>query len=327
MKNKHFLILITIILGIIVCLAFLGCNDNGKIDPGTSIDSTTKPAIDTTATIAKFFNAPLENPYAYPIELNVDVQALINNGGERIVISFPKGDFYFSSTLNIFNKSVWLLGTNGTRFIFAPGVTGLILNRDKSIYKSKIANIEFASQGGTANGLEIHSIIDLENVTVSRFGGIGISLTADIEKEKTNVINSTLINCEVQESGSHGYYMHGGDASSIGFYNCSARDNGGYGFWDDSFLGNAFFNCLAHANKLGHYRADNGNNRSTFYGSYGEQDSPPDMYGGVSRVFGGLHGWQVSIGPDGKYFYPESPETNYVGGGYLVKDNAKVETH
>jgi hypothetical protein len=245
-------------------------------------------------------------------------------------IKVPTGDYYFSNTISWFNKSIWLIGSNGTRFIFKNGVTGIVVNRDRYFPPSRIENITvetFGAKQGSSNGVEIHSITNLENVTVKNFAGKGFSFTADIQAGKTDVSHSMIMNCTAKENGGDGFFFQGGDANAITVIHCSASDNGGIGFYDNSFLGNSFIGCMAHANAGGHYRTDDGNARSTYIGNYQEEDSPPSYFGGVSRVTGGLMGWEIYKGGDGKYYYRDNNEPYRGTGGYIVSGFAKVDAH
>jgi hypothetical protein len=84
---------------------------------------------------------------------------------------------------------------------------------------------------------------------------------------------------------------------------------------------------MGHANKGGHYKTDGGNARSTYVGCYAEQDGPPSFFGGISRVVGGLHGWEVKVNNEGKYYYVEDANKGYWPGGYIVGGFAKVDAH
>ncbi len=321
---------------------FAGCNDSGKIDPGIPVDTVknskgedsviyidTAKSIINTSQLMALLNVEGKNLLPMKEGDNYEyIQGLIDQAEDRATLYFPKGDYQFSQRLHWKNKAIWLIGSNGTRFFFKNG--GVLIDRDAWAYDSMIKDIAFISTGekqGSANGIEAHSITHLVNVWVQGFAGNGIHYTADVATEKNNVIGSMIVNCQVYECGKSGYFFHGGDASSITVFNCAANDNGEYGFFDDSFLGNTFIVCRAHASKLGNYRADNGNNRTLFYAPYSEQDSPPSVFGGFTRLVAGLNGWEVKINPDGSYYFPEAPNQKYVSGGYLVKDNAQVLTH
>lgn len=265
-----------------------------------------------------------------------NLAAIIDAAPLQSVFKLEADDYHFNEPLIWKNKSVWLIGTNGTRFIFPNGSRGIVINRDQSIPRNRIQNIRIETFGEKtspdAHGITVTAVTDLYNVFIKNFAGGGFNLIADVQAAKTDVIQSQIYNCEAAECGKDGFYFQGGDASSINVIGCSARDNGGYGFWDNSYLGNHFFGTIAHASGKGHYRADNGNNRSTFTGCYGEQDSPMSLFGGVTRVYGGLHGWEViNIGTDKEpiYQHKQNPEIPYSGkGGYMLTSPwAKVDTH
>jgi hypothetical protein len=290
---------------------------------------------DTGYKPVKLFNNPLipsTDISGINVPIGSDIQALINKVPEngKAVFKLTNGNFTFSEPLTWKNKSIWLIGTNGTTFIFPNGKKGIVINRDHSVGRSRIENISVITNGVKTNpnatGIEVHAITDLYNVDVKNFAGRGIAYIADIGASKTDVSQSQIFNCEVAQCGNDGYYFQGGDANQINVIGCSARDNGGIGFYDNSFLGNQFFACMGHANKGGHYKVDGGNARATFTGCYGEEDSPPSFFGGVSRVFGGLLGWEL-VNRNGKLFYKDNGESYRGTGGYIVSGYAKVDTH
>jgi hypothetical protein len=283
----------------------------------------------------KLFNnaiTPSTDISGVTVSIGSDIQALINKVPEngKAVFKLVSGKFIFSKPLTWKNKSIWLIGTNGTTFVFSNGEKGIVIDRDHSVGRSRIENISILSEGAktnrNANGIEVHAITDLYHINVKNFGGKGVAYIADIGAAKTDVSQSQIFNCEVVECGGDGFYFQGGDANQIDVIGCSARDNGGIGFYDNSFLGNQFFACMGHANKGGHYKVDGGNARATFMGCYGEEDSPPSFFGGVSRVFGGLLGWEL-INRNGKLFYKDNNERYRGTGGYIVSGYAKVDTH
>jgi hypothetical protein len=230
-------------------------------------------------------------------------------------VYLPSGSFAFSKQIEI-KKPVRIIGNWNTKIIgsirFMPGSGGYL------------KDLEVHSDGKSQNGIIINGISHLENIKVYRFSGNGIDVRADIQANRSNASQSSFRNVEVIECRGNGFYMHGGDANGMTFYNCSARDNGGVGFYDDSFLGNTFIGCMGHANKGGHYVAENGNNRSTFIGCYGEEDSPPSKFGGVSRVTGGLLGYEVTH--DKKYYKGTTDKYRGSGGYIITSPHAKVET-
>lgn len=231
------------------------------------------------------------------------LQTAIDKAASGACLMFPDGDFYFSSTINILNKSVKFQGAELTNLHF--NCSGFILQA-WPIQTCTINDLNIYYQGtraGTSfNGIEARTVTNVNNVLIKNFGGYGLILTGDISTSQTNVSRSIITNVEAIECG-HGFYTQGGDANGISFYSCDARDCDGYGFNDDGFLGCSFYSCMAHANKLGGYRAMNGNNRTLFMACYNEGGQPESEVGGVTYVFGGIcgpgAGWKAS-GPNVK---------------------------
>lgn len=253
------------------------------------------------------------------------LQKLIDNTPTQETIYLPSGVFNFSKTLTI-SKSIRLMGTWNTKLVFQNGVAGINVRPGSKVF---IKDLDIHSVGGSrakpSNGITINGITHVENVNVLRFSGDGIHISADIHVDGANASQSTFRNVEVIECMGNGFFMRGGDANGMGFYSCSARDNGGIGFYDHSFLGNSFFNCMGHANAKGHYKCDDLNARSVFVGCYGEEDSPPSSFGGVAYVFGGLLGYEI-IKKDGKYFYKDGKPYRGSGGYQIASPYAKVST-
>jgi hypothetical protein len=221
----------------------------------------------------------------------------------------PPGRFLISKTLKFDNSSVVLVGSP-TTLDFYPGVDGMeITNGGPTIARM---------------GIKVHAVVKLIEVWVHGFGGSGISVTADIASSATNASHSQILFCTASECGGDGLYFHGGDANACNVIGFDSRDNKGWGINDDSFLGNTFINAMCHSNAKGHYRSENGNNRTVFVGCYGEEDSPPSMLGGVTRWYGGLLGYEVT--PDKKYY--KGTTTRYRGsGGYIITSaHAKIDT-
>jgi len=70
----------------------------------------------------------------------------------------------------------------------------------------------------------------------------------------------------------------------------SAMGNGGWGFLDESFLGNTYVGCHTENNKKGGYSVTNPNARSLFIGSYTEGGQPANNIAWPSTVVGGFFG-------------------------------------
>lgn len=110
-------------------------------------------------------------------------------------------------------------------------------------------------------------------------------------EEGGDASGSSIEYCHSLENGHDGYFAGRADANAITFIGCDARDNGRYGFNEDSFLGNNFFSCMAHYNKAGDYFVRDLNNaRSLFAGCYSEGGNIPSRLSRNSTIVGGIWG-------------------------------------
>lgn len=227
-------------------------------------------------------------------------------------IDFAKhgdGDFYFSKTIYVMNKSIKFLGGDKTRLLFPQGVIGLHITRTKSVAPSWIkdltvraVNSKYLADKVTiaypqAHGILIETQTHFDNVLVSNFGGDGIRFYGSIVNAKTNVSHCNVQNIDVIGCN-NGVYIDGPDANNILLTNVDVRDNWGYGIYDGSFLGITVINAQGHSNRKGHFVTDpegGRNSRTRWIGCYNEGGSPPSIAAGHSTVYGGnkSSGWKL----------------------------------
>jgi hypothetical protein len=312
---------------LLICFHLFGCSDGTTTKPKvdtvvTKVDTTIKALV---AGIKEAVNRITVITAPTPVEMKEGdnyelLQAIIDKKTGSYLL--PHGRFLISKTLKFVESSVTLIGSN-TTLDFYPGTDGAEITGGGPT----IARIKFSSAPtGNATGIKAHAVVKLIEVWVHGFGGKGFAITADVETAKTNASHSQILFCQASECGDDGLYFQAGDVNACNVIAFDSRDNKGWGINDDSFLGNTFINAMCHSNDKGQYRAENGGNRSAFFGCYAEQDTGPSRFGGVTRVYSGLHGWQVSIDKDGNYYYPGTSEP-YKGGGYLITSPyAKVDT-
>jgi hypothetical protein len=138
---------------------------------------------------------------------------------------------------------------------------------------------------------------------VKGFGGNGIEIAATARGNgaNTNANNWSMDNVFVELNGGHGVHVIGADANAGVAVGVSASGNGGWGFLDESFLGNTYVGCHTQENKKGGYSVTNHNARSIFIGSYTEGGQPDNQIQNPSMVIGGMFG-------------------NTQGGGFLAVD-------
>lgn len=129
------------------------------------------------------------------------------------------------------------------------------------------------------------------NLLVSNWGGIGVSVNADInrgsngnENRFTNVQAVLCGNAKNHQDGTNGgFYLTGGDSNGCLFLSCDATDSR-RGFFDHSFLGNTFIGCSVEGCNtrftnptdpvVGYgFLTQGPSTRSLFLGCYSEGDS------------------------------------------------------
>jgi hypothetical protein len=104
-----------------------------------------------------------------------------------------------------------------------------------------------------------------------------------------NANNWYLQYCRSEENGRHGFFVQGDVTNAGCAVQCDASVNKGWGFFDNSFLGNTWIACHAATNDSGPYRtSSHGNCHSTFIGCYSEADQPPSLIHIPSMSLGGI---------------------------------------
>lgn len=185
------------------------------------------------------------------------------------------------------------LGGAGTRLRF-HGCAGLALRRSgaKAIGRCLVEglSLEYEPMTGrtpdpTWHGLSVYWTSTIRDLSVMNFPGHGVHFEGDIfdtSIENGNVSLSSLKHAQVYGSGLSGVWVRGHDASEIVVENvnslCNGRskiDSDGYGFYDESQLGNSYISCHTRNNHLAGYRATwykgVSPNRSLFLNCYTER--------------------------------------------------------
>jgi hypothetical protein len=167
-------------------------------------------------------------------------------------------------------------GLGTTTILFAVNVNGFVFNHFNTVDNTTKTASALAASGSCIEGVALWG----GNVTVDGSGNVtsfnaGTSTSGHGIRYRTDFVTS--IDVWAQYFGGHGFYNHatggsggstegnansnlfiacqgqynrgdgfhfeGNDANACGVYNCSAIYNGGAGFRDYSFLGNAFRDC------------------------------------------------------------------------------------
>lgn len=211
-----------------------------------------------------------------------DYQAFVNaynalpvNGGEILV---PPGIYLTSATL-VISKPVRLIGAgihsgaNKATSVIRPaaGVTGIQINNSQGT-TSRFEGLVLwsrSSGAGTDNGFTNHAHgVVWDQVLVQGFGQDGV---ANDTTTGGNCNNWSARNLRVVGCFRHGMMNDGVDSNAGSAFDCEFSNNGGWGIWDESFLGNAYFGCLTEGNGLGGTHDEpSGVNACRYYAHYTE---------------------------------------------------------
>lgn len=213
----------------------------------------------------------------------------------------PAGDYQMAKEIRFEGRPVHFFGDNGTvwgngtHFYFPKEGMGIVVLRFGSkktgtYQENIIENIALIGKGNTKvwmDGIVIRGRVTLRGVYVKGFYN-GIEASCNMS-EGNDCSGSYIEKCFMAENTNCGFYVQGTDANAMTILSCDTRDNGAWGFYDASFLGNNFIACMAHNNKLGHYGVrDKSNARVALIACYGESGVPPNDISKNTTVVGGF---------------------------------------
>lgn len=244
------------------------------------------------------------------------------NGGERWL--FHGGRYEFSRRL-VFSRRVALEGVSAldsysaTHFVYRDGCGGGILAASYSETSDggsgstgSARNIIFTGPGNTlaghindgACGATVHTVFTLDHCAFEAwFDGVSVNASVGVN---TNANGSQFLGVYCSNNERHGFFTHNTDANAMLFQGCSANQNGnivgggafGWGFYEDSFLGNTYVACQADSNygagvdglgnTGGGYYCHQAVNRSLFVGCYAEGGQRVDI-NSPAQWIGGPH--------------------------------------
>lgn len=122
--------------------------------------------------------------------------------------------------------------------------------------------------GSGEHGVRMEAPAKVEHCTIEDWDD-GVHILANVT-QGTNANGWNLEGVYANGNAGHGFYVRNTDANAGLALQCSANNNGLWGFWDQSFLGNTYVACQADGNQGGGYRNVDPNSRSTFVGCYAE---------------------------------------------------------
>ena len=221
------------------------------------------------------------------------------------VIEYGFGGYWHSDTLRPTRtvtiqgpRDTVLNGGRGAHIVVPDGVSGIVIRAGSegptviSAAGTTIRDVAISPRLGgslvtSAHGVEIKHPAALFNVTINAFGGNGVNIVADVGSGS----NSNVWYMErvyVVNNEGHGVYLQAGDSNAGTGISINAIGNGGWGIYDNSFLGNTWIGCHTATNTLGCYKAEDPNARSIFIGCYQEGDQPNAQVTGLNMMFGGI---------------------------------------
>ena len=186
-------------------------------------------------------------------------------------IFFPKGQYYFASTINL-KQTVILRGEGqycDTMLQFANGIDGIIINSYDTYgrgtvsppYASAASSIIekmyiFQKPGASTfgRGITLRARATLRNLYVAQFAEDGIHAVATAGGSAQTQGNDNCFYFEYvvsDQNKGYGFLFDGADANAGTCINCSATNNFKGGFYDTSFLGNTFVGCHTEGNGKG----------------------------------------------------------------------------
>lgn len=221
------------------------------------------------------------------------INRAIENAKQGTILSFPyDSQVDLTSSIIQDNKAIIWEGNNSLFKVWHKE-SGFIITRRSSIKRIRMMDMEISNGLNDHDNKEQHGIdcsapINTYGiVAISGFYGHGLKLWASTESRPgSDVSNSKFESLLVQSCRGDGVHIQGADANQIIFYHLDVRDNWGWGYHDDSFLGCKVIEGMAHNNRLGHYRVSQGTSMAKVSG-YGEGDSPPSVFFGSTVVEGG----------------------------------------
>lgn len=233
------------------------------------------------------------------------------SGGGTILA--PHGTYFLSDDLKI-SKQIHLEGDGGidvfgTKLLFADGKGVRVYHSGDSPDGgdgswSVIKNLGVVAQAKTVltSGFRISGHgVRLENFYATGFKNKGVSIGNAANGGVGNANNWVLDNGRLTNNDSDGLFVDGADSNAGVAILVDASNNGGWGIYDSSFLGNTYLACHSATNTLGAYKTDDANAQNQLLGCYSESGQPASSLVSPTQVIGGLHGAGFTAGSNHSY--------------------------
>jgi hypothetical protein len=208
-------------------------------------------------------------------------------------IYFPPGKYYCATTIQL-ERAVAFVGANAamagnaasaSTLEFGLNQSGFVLQRFNTSVSGKggdstsFQNLTITQKSGSSvgDGIRARTRVVIKQCTFYYWGGNGILIlaTAGGGAFEGNANCFYVENCVSSFNVGNGFKADGGDANAGTIIGLDCSSNGGYGFWESSFLGNTYISCHTAFNVLGgYYLENNPNNRTVYISCYSEQGQP-----------------------------------------------------
>lgn len=123
-------------------------------------------------------------------------------------------------------------------------------------------------------GAYIQNVVQFDNVEIGGFSGPGKFVIGYITANNpysNNTSLSTFNRLKITGCGSDALVINGADANHMLYTNCDFRDNDGYGWTDDSLLGNHLIEAHFNNNRRGTFRSRGPGNSANYTNIYTEE--------------------------------------------------------
>jgi hypothetical protein len=223
--------------------------DNGIIFKDASNRKWMRQQVD--AVNINWFGAKADGTDNRAIILNAIKSSKLNTGRIKIYVPETATDaYYFVSDSIVINDKIELFGEGyQSKIMFAAHKSGFKFAYPGAQYsymhdiliQSNTTNKTFDP---TKHGIILKTYANFNNVWVRFFDGCGFYAANAYDKNNLYILGnsntSSFYQCHAFANRLHGFYFKGGDANAMIISNCDASNNGGVGYYDQSFLGNHF---------------------------------------------------------------------------------------
>ena len=182
---------------------------------------------------------------------------------------YVPGLYYCGTQLELKQGAFAIIGEKGGRIRFPADSNGIIIHEARTIGETTTTTNSKTGAGSVLRGLTIkgsggsnphkHGVrcragFLIENCAIAEFPGDGIHIVADVTSPAGsatlgNANQWAIRNVTVNRNGRNGLYLRGGDVNAGVAVQVNASDNGRWGVFDESFLGNTH---------VGHHADSNG---------------------------------------------------------------------